>query len=148
MLPRLWITPILLLFLLCYVSDLMGEVGFSIPVEGAMAAFSSDVSYAVAIVSAAVGIRKKRQIWQLKADTRQAEADARSLCEQAEPFVCMNQSPCGVGSCKFSTGEFTLLKVSRCKGDTPRPQRFVTGGSYSIDSVIVSLGELRASIVK
>lgn len=126
----------------------MDEVGFSTLAEGAMAAFSSDVSYAVAVVSAAVGIMKKRQIWQLKADTRQAEANARGLCEQAEPFVCMNQSPCGIGSCKFSTGEFTLLKVSKCRGDTPRPQRFVTGGNYSIEPVIVSLGELRASIVK
>ncbi len=121
---------------------------YSLSTQSALEAFSSDVSYAVAIVSAAVGIKKKRKSWQLKRDLKSAETAARKLCEKSESFVCLNQSPCGIGSCRFASGEFASLKILKCKGNTPRPQKFATGGSYNIDVVLFPLAELRESLAK
>ncbi len=124
----------------------MSEPGLS--VLNALEAFSSDASYAVAVVTAARNLKEKGANKQLKADVQHAEASARHLCEQAEPFICMTQSPCGTGSCKYAVGEFALISNPRCKGTTSRPQQFATGGSYSSESVLFSLTELRNSIVK
>ena len=126
----------------------MSDIGLSTALQSAIQAFSSDVSYAVAVVSAAMGIKKKRLAWGLRTDLRRAETNARKLCADSEPFICMTQSPCGTGSCKFSQDEFALLNVPKCKGSTQRPQKFTTGKPYSIDAALIPLSELRASIVK
>ncbi len=126
----------------------MNESSLSALTDTALKAFASDVSYAVAVVSAAVGIKKKRRSWQLKSDLKSAETEARKLCSQSSSFICMTQSPCGVGSCKFAKGEFSLIAVPKCKGNTERPQRFNTGGNYSLEAALIPLSQLRDSIIK
>lgn len=118
-------------------------VDFTLVVDSAVRAFGSDVSYAVAIISAAVSIRKKRSSWELRRELRQAEKAARELCSDASPFSCHTLSPCGTATCKFAQGDLTLVKASHCPGSTPRVQQNAIGGNYSVEAAIEPLTLLR-----
>lgn len=116
---------------------------FQDQVTEALGAFGSDVSYAVAVVSAAVNIRRKRQTWRHRLELREAEQEARAQCAAGPDFICKTQSPCGTGTCRFASKELRGLKVPECAGPSQRPQLLATGGSYSIEAAVYPLSELR-----
>lgn len=45
-------------------------------IDKALAAFSEDVTYSVLMARAAVTIARKREVWQIRRETREAFADA------------------------------------------------------------------------
>lgn len=112
-------------------------------VAEALGAFGMDVSYAVAVVSAAVNIRRKREIWQHRLDLRKAEQTARAQCQAGPDFICKTESPCGTGTCRFASRELRDLRVPECGGATDRPQLLATGGKYSIEAAVYPLSDLR-----
>lgn len=114
---------------------------FAAHVEAAVVAFREDVSYAVSMARAAVVIDRKRQVWQARKELREAETRARAECARTAAFDCHAMSPCGVGDCKFATGEHAQLDVYTT-GTTTRPQASNTGG-YSIEPAVSALVESR-----
>ncbi len=115
---------------------------FADQVAAALAAFGTDVSYAVSMARAAVVIDRKRRVWQARKDLRDAEAAAHAECATTEAFDCHAVAPCGTGDCKFATGEHAGLHAPAA-GDTARPQRANTGG-YSLDAAVNTLADQRA----
>ncbi len=111
-------------------------------VDRALAAFATDVSYAVAMASAATAIDRKRRVWQARKEVRAAQAVAHAECESTEPFTCHAVSACGTGDCKFAHGEHgRLLRVARA-GTARRPQ--APHELYSIEDAVDALVERRA----
>lgn len=108
----------------------------------ALAAFATDVSYAVAMARAAVIIVKKRQVWQARKELRAAEAQAHAECRQAT-FDCHAVSPCGAGDCKFAQGEYAALDVA-APGTAVRPQQRSIGG-YSLEPAVAALVARRST---
>lgn len=108
----------------------------------ALDAFRSDVSYVVAISSAATVIENKRVVSRLRTELRHAETQARKQCGLAEAFFCVNPSPCGVGACPFAKGDLAKLRVDCPSGTTARPQASLYD-DYSIDQVVTPLRKLR-----
>ena len=115
---------------------------FAEHVEAAVVAFREDVSYAVSMARAAVVIDRKRQVWQARKELREAEATARTECARTAAFDCHAMSPCGVGDCKFASGERAQLDVHACAGTTARPQASNTA-TYSIEPAVIVLVESR-----
>jgi hypothetical protein len=80
------------------------ESPFAPIVEPALEAFASDSSYATAIARAAVAIKSKRVVWDLRVRLRQAASEAVAVCRasQAPERSCSLQTPCGTGACPFA----------------------------------------------
>ncbi len=115
---------------------------FAAVVEQALAAFTVDVSYAVAMARAAVVISTKRRVWSARRELREAEARAHAECVATGPFDCHAQSPCGVGDCKFARGEHAAITAPAAPGTTVRPQR--GAGTYSLEPAVTALADRRA----
>lgn len=111
-------------------------------VNEAVAAFATDVSYAVAIARAAVTIIRKRAIWQARREIRAAEALAHAECKNTPAFECHAESACGTGDCKFARGELAQLRVPAGAGTTTRPQQRSIG-AYRIDDAATALANRR-----
>lgn len=109
----------------------------------ALDAFGRDPSYAVAVMTAAVNVRRKRGVWQSRTDLRKAEQEARTRCAEGPDFICNTPTPCGTGTCRFATEEFRRIAEVDSAGSTARPQLLATGGSYSLDGAVAVLYELR-----
>lgn len=123
---------------------LMGTVALSDLLSQALGAFTSDVSYAVAIARSAVTIESKRTMWKLRNELKESEQQARKMCSAGGSFFCVNPSPCGTGQCPFAQGDLSLLVVPRHKGTTRRPQPSMYD-EYSIDRAVIPLRDLRAA---
>lgn len=108
----------------------------------ALGAFTSDVSYAVAISRSAASVESKRVVLRLRAEVRHAESVARKQCAMSGDFFCSNPSPCGVGQCPFAKGDLAKLRVDCTAGSTSRPQVSLYD-NYSIDQAIAPLRKLR-----
>ncbi len=105
-------------------------------VDVALAAFGTDVSYAVAIARAADVIVAKRRAWVARRTLVAAEATARAECAEVS-FECHAMSPCGTGDCKFARGDLAAL-VAPAAGPVSRPQAVSTGG-YDLQPAITAL---------
>lgn len=116
---------------------------FAAAVDTALAAFGTDVSYAVAMARAAVVIGRKRRVWQARKDLREAEARAHAECAATGPFDCHAESPCGTGDCKFATGEHAALAVT-APGPTVRPQAS-NRRTYSLEPAVAALADRHAA---
>lgn len=116
---------------------------FRAAVDRALAAFATDVSYAVAMASAAVAIDHKRRVWQARKELRAAEIAAHLECESTEPFTCHAVSACGTGDCKFAHGDHGRLIRVASPGPSHRPQ--APYESYSIEGAVELLVERRAA---
>jgi Tfp pilus assembly protein PilX len=114
--------------------------GFHDTVTRAMHAFSSDVSYAVAMARAATAIRRKRALWHARRALKDAEADARAQCADTEPFDCHATAPCGVGDCKFAHDDLASMTGVAADGPHHRPQA-VAAGPYSLDRAVDAYAE-------
>lgn len=128
------------------------------PFAGIVAEFLTaakmDSSYAVAIANAANVVIRKRMVWALRNQLRDAELEARTACAAAGPSSCVLTAPCGVGLCPFSPGgdlvELAdvpavgrkINATSRATRPQPRPDH-VPGAVYTIESCVTPLLELR-----
>lgn len=119
-----------------------GAVALSDLLSQALGAFTSDVSYAVAMTGVATTIENKRVNLRLRTEVRRAEAVARKQCAVSGDFFCSNPSPCGVGQCPFAKGDLAGLRVDSVGGTTVRPQESLYD-DYSIDQVVAPLRKLR-----
>lgn len=106
-------------------------------------AFSSDVSYAVAIAKQASALQKKRAVWSLRMELRAAEKQARAQCAASAPFSCKVQSPCGTGDCLFSSGDLSKLVVPLTEIDIDKPHG---GTAYNIEAAVGPLRALREDL--
>lgn len=109
----------------------------------ALEAFGQDSSYAVAVMTAAVNVRRKRGVWQSRSDLRKAEQEARARCAEGPDFICSTPTPCGTGTCRFASAEFRRIAGVDSSGSISRPQLLATGGNYSLDGAVAALFELR-----
>src|SRR6185503_12305131 len=96
-------------------------------------AYRADVSYAVAMSNAARAIESKREVWKLRLELREASKNAQKTCKDTKPFVCDNEAPCGLGSCRFAEGDMVLLNI-KSPGNTSRPQ-FYSKEPYGLEGV-------------
>lgn len=118
---------------------------FADEVAAAYAAFTVDVSYAVAMARAATTIARKRRVWQARRDAKTAEVTAHHLCRSAGAFQCAAISPCGTEDCKFAAGEMAVLTgLGDCAGITARPQPS-NRNLYTIEAAVAPLASLRAT---
>lgn len=115
---------------------------FADDVADALAAFRTDVSYAVQMARAAVTINRKRAFWKARRDLREAEATAHNECNATPAFECHATSACGTGDCKFATGEYAQLTVAAGPGVMRRQQ--YPHQHYSPDAAVTALVELRS----
>jgi Tfp pilus assembly protein PilX len=115
---------------------------FADQVHDALLAFAEDVTYAVAMARAAAVIIHKRAMWAARAQLREAEARAHTLCATTAAFECHATSACGTGDCKFAVGEHAALTVAAPDGDHTRPQVQNTG-NYSLDAAVAALAARR-----
>jgi len=120
-----------------------GGPDFRVAVDRALAAFATDVSYAVAMANAAVAIDRKRRVWQARKELRAAETVAHRECEHTEPFTCHAVSACGTGDCKFAHGEHGRLVQAAACGPSRRPQ--APYDTYSIEGAVELLVERRGT---
>lgn len=104
-------------------------------------AYRRDVSYSIAMCNAARSVESKREVWKLRLELREASKKAQAKCRKADSFVCDNEAPCGLGSCKFAKGDLVLLQIVS-PGNTVRPQ-IQSKGTYGLESVVEPLRELR-----
>lgn len=118
-----------------------GGPDLSAAVNRALAAFATDVSYAVAMASAATAIDRKRRVWQARKELRAAEAAAHTECATTEPFTCHAVSACGTGDCKFAHGDYGRLVRGARGGPSRRPQ--APHDYYSIEDAVDALVERR-----
>lgn len=114
---------------------------FQAAVDRALAAFATDVSYAVAMANAAVAIDRKRRVWQARKELRAAETVAHLECGSTEAFICHAVSACGTGDCKFAHGEHGRLLRAARGGPSQRPQ--APHEYYSIEDAVDMLVERR-----
>lgn len=105
----------------------------------AMTAFSVDDRYVVAMVKSADTLQRKKDIWAVRKYLRICESEARGKCEKVSAFRCANESPCGIGNCKFAKLELTqyTIKTSR---KTVRPQ---LGIRYTLEEAVQQLASKR-----
>jgi hypothetical protein len=111
-------------------------------VAAAASAFEEDVSYAVAMMQKARGIKHKREICALRKELRKAEEAAQAQCAEEPPFWCRTQSPCGTGSCLFAQGDLAFLEVPAKPGNQRRPQQSLAP-TYRLETAVGPLYELR-----
>lgn len=109
----------------------------------AMAAFSSDSAYCIAIVKAANNTSEKKFVWRAKSDIEASEKEAVAQCRELDNFKCEVLSPCGTGKCPFAQGDLVNVQVE-CRGLTFRPQLH-NMGSYDLDEAVKILKQLRSS---
>lgn len=93
----------------------------------ALRAYTEDVGYAVAMLTSARTIQRKRLQWQARRKIRLAEADARAACESGPDFICAAEVPCGIGrQCRYSLGAMRDLviteQITRSGSLRERPQ--------------------------
>lgn len=120
---------------------------FARDIEEALAAFTSDVSYAVCIARAAVAIAAKRHAWQARRDLAAAEAAAHAECRQHQ-FPCHAVCACGTGDCKFAQGQYATLAVAASGGDRIRPQSLRPDAppeTYGLDEAVTALVAVRVA---
>jgi hypothetical protein len=92
-------------------------------IEAALAAFTSDHSYAALMAAAAVALLRKRHQTSLRAQLREASSDAVASCARLDGrFQCAAAAPCGTGDCRLARGVLAGLAVP----DHPAP--FARGG--------------------
>lgn len=112
-------------------------------VDRALAAFATDVSYAVAMAGAATAIDRKRRVWQARKELRAAEAAAHTECAGTEAFTCHAVSACGTGDCKFAHGEYGRLVTGARTGPSRRAQ--APHEYYSIEDAVDALVQRRTT---
>ena len=121
-------------------SNPVDVAAFRSHVDEALEAFTTDVSYAVAMARSAVAITRKREMWQVRRELRAAETTAHELCQQHD-FDCHAVSACGTGDCKFATADHASLH-GEAPGTTARPQTRSTG-RYSMEHAVNALADRR-----
>lgn len=110
-------------------------------------AYLMDCSLAEAMASAAMRIHYKRDTWAARLELRNAAATAVATCARLPTFTCTSPSPCGVGrECRVAAGDLALLDVtSTTPGKELRPQPHSDGPTFSVESAVRRLAEMRAA---
>lgn len=110
--------------------------------DEAYQAMSTDVSYVLAMVKAAVGIMARQHQWRLRSELRQAQQLAMAQCTgQDGQFSCDSSTACGTGACRFASGTYLQVSTPAGPGRTPRPVNH-GGGAFSSDSALADLERL------
>lgn len=118
---------------------------FTPVVESALNAFLIHVVYTELMIKRARLIIHKREVGAARTELRKAERKARAQCEEAEPFYCYSDSPCGTGSCKFAQADLQFLQIATPPGSSKlksRPQES-EHGPYSLEKSVLPLYEIR-----
>ncbi len=116
---------------------------FKVFVQESSRAFGQDAVYGVQMMRAANVIIRKRLVWKVKKDLREAEKQAVARCKHTEAFVCDNKQSCGTGQCKFAVGDLALIKTESVNGHVKRPQEWASG-PYNLEDVFEELLKIRS----
>jgi len=103
--------------------------------EEALRAYGVDESYAVAMARQAITVQNKRRVWQARLELRQAEASARSQCQDSDARFCAVNAPCGTGECPFASAELREIVTDSRAGKTTRPIPALYD-QYTIESAV------------
>lgn len=98
-------------------------------VADALAAFSSDERYAVAIARAATETRERAYVSGVRSSVRSAVTRAVAACGAAAGlFSCSAVTACGTGSCRFASPAYRPATVPAAPGRFTRPANHVQAG--------------------
>jgi hypothetical protein len=114
---------------------------FQAAIRSARSAFGTDHSYAAAMATAAVTVRRKRHTAGLRDLLRAAGTQAAAQCAR-EPGTCQSLTPCGTGTCVFASGVLTQVTTSSPEGRTRRPARHRGAPMFSPDAALPELERL------
>lgn len=111
----------------------------------ALEAFASDYSYAAAMARTAVGLRYKHAVWDARVELRQASAAAVRECSSHDgEFMCMVESPCGTGKCRYAHGDLIQLSDPSHVGKSARPRNHADQ-SFDVEVSVRPLQSMRAT---
>ncbi|KQX68820.1 hypothetical protein [Angustibacter sp. Root456] len=108
----------------------------------ALVAYRVDVGYAVAMASRASVIIRKRLVYEVRAQIREAVTGAIQECSCRPQFRCDVPEACGLGSCPFASPDFAdvttpATSVSAKSGKTfHRPQPGLGPRSFGVEPLI------------